>query len=138
MIYLNKNVDKLEELLAKSEIKFPQPVKEEEFENLLINLAINLDSDIDLKKEYNARIMHIDNIITEEKKYNVKYYCGIKSLKTFASASFYTESQLNNPDMITGIRFDSIPGYSLQEHRAEEVAVWDSVRKIVEDYFSKK
>ncbi len=129
----------LDELLAKSEIKFPKPINKPLFENLLDMISVNLDSDIDYTAESSQRVTHSANPNFPVHEYNgLKYSGRITLRKTFAFSSFDTVNSFDNPEKISSIRFQTIPGYSLQEHRPEEVAVWDKTRKVVEDYFSKK
>lgn len=131
-------MNELDELLAKSEIKFPKPINKPLFENLLDRISVNLDSDIDYTAESSQRVTHRDAKPSfPVHEYNgIKYSGRITLRKTFASSSFYTENPFDNPEKISSIRFQTIPGYSLQEHRPEEVAVWDKTRKVVEKYFA--
>jgi hypothetical protein len=53
----------------------------------------------------------------------------------FAVGNFETISG-KTPSFIAGLRFQTIPGYSVEEHSPEEVKLWDIVREYTQKYFA--
>ena len=128
-------MDDLQELLERTTINFPRSVKEREVYRILEFISGDLDYKI-----YNGNFEGFFSIEGGElkEKYETKIKVAISSRDFNERGSFYFSSEIiEDSEVFTGIRFDTIPGYDLEEHAKEEVAAWVKIKKSVEDYFER-
>ena len=131
----------LDKLIEKSKIIFPEPLSTNEVKDFFEYLAKEFI-------EVNYRIETRGNISKNglTKSFNQEYISEIGGRMTnlsnktkYASSEFsctlmYSEdSDQNN---ITELNFSFIPGYRLEEHRAEEIKLWEKVKNLTQNYLS--
>lgn len=131
----NKQASELEELLERSVIKLPKPLDLQHAEDLLHFITARLPGRVDYKISQHKRIGQ-----DVEKSLGYVRLKGTisSSSSTHAFTSFSSSSRSDptyDPTYIEELRFDTIPGYSLREHRTEQVELWDRVRNLVQGYF---
>ena len=134
-------MSELSELIGRTEIGFPRGINFEQVEGLFDFLSEN---SIDVR--YNVTIMGVKTNRGSEFSANERYVSDISGTMTnfsdngnFGMGSFFC---IRNPEFMennfSGIKFQTIPGYEIEEHNSQEVILWDKVKKLTEKYFSNK
>ena len=127
----------LEELVASSEIEFPRPLAIDGVRDMFSYIARNSPYAATIRVEQlehyrtsEGKIGHVDVTkitgIIEEKEHIIMF------------SSFTLEREIDDDtetSIFTRLNFQTSPGYSLAEHRKDEIAVWDGTREAIRDYF---
>lgn len=123
----------LEEL---SEVNFPRPVDEEEVWKILEHVSVDLGYDISGGSF--SGFYRISSGRTQERY--VSQIGGMISSKDFSRrATFSFPREIMAEDNIfSSMRFNTIPGYDLEEHDTSEVQAWREIRESVKKYFEQK
>ena len=125
----------IDNLLAESTINFSVSLTLEETEELLDYIAENLPGETHTRSDYHA-IRYTENEKIARDRGTVSIGGMIRDAR---NSSFDAFSSINNSDdssRISAIRFQTIPGYELEEHRPEVRQLWEDVRKQINDYFA--
>lgn len=129
-------MEELERLIEKSTISL-KPFNFADLssvENLLRNIAEMLPGRIDYQATY-RKTLHDSR---EESSDGEKKLTGMISRQEgdyeFTSFSIIYDFP---GERFVELKFQTIPGYNLEEHRPGERKLWDDVRKIIEEYSSK-
>ncbi len=136
-----KEKDSLEELLGRTEIKFPREVSLIEAEKLLAYVAKGLSCEVtyslDERKRVGSRTAQFNK--DKDGKYSAERIgFDIKgTFYTFSSSVTFDGEKYRGVDMLGAIRFFTTPGYSLEKIPRAELNLMDSVRSQIEKYFSK-
>ena len=131
---------KLEELTQRSTIKFDIPLNDdqvEKFLNYLSKNSIELNYDISYKivKSKCDSKNPIDSRYCQDISGSMSNFSKERPMG-MGTFSCKIESKYED-NYFLGISFQTIPGYSLKEHRSEDIALWDKVRSLTQEYFSK-
>lgn len=131
-------MSKLADLEAKSRMTFPRPLTASQVRQMFDYIS-------------KRGIYETGLTVTQSEKYEantepVKDVTAITGTVTQAghimrSASFKLSREIDlitDASIFTRLQFETIPGYGIKEHRAEEVAIWDGVRGEVLEYFSQR
>lgn len=130
----------IEEVLKKATIEFKSPLSLEQTGMLLDYIGNNLPARISSKTEiYEERFKDGKTKVQMKKRGTVKILGTIVNTSKLASfSSFETISYSEDSSQLKGIRFQTIPGYDLKEHRHEEVRLWRDVKKQAANYFKQE
>jgi len=131
----------LEELLEKSNIKFPRPINRNAARHLLMLIMRDMPA---AHVGYSSTVRgDIDRLDEETEKLKLEEsdaeFGGTISNKRTRRTSYFKLGRVDRPDLPGGycsLIFNTIPGYRLDEHDPNEVEIWKRTREIVEDYFS--
>lgn len=124
-------------LEEKISIEFPMQLSVEETEKVLEYLAKELPGIISYKKSQVVTITGAEAPFRDEGTVNIEGtiaalipYYAFDNFKGKLSQWYLTK--------ISGIQFQPIPGYTLEEHNPQTVKLWDKVRTVVTQYFEKQ
>lgn len=125
----------LQELLERTTINFPRSVEEKEAWALLEYVAINVGNNCRIWGGFSG-FFRVSEGQTEE-----RYFAKIEGMLSkedghvVACFSFLRDEK-DLEGSFFGLKFDTIPGYDLDELPREEVRLYDSVRDILNKYFN--
>jgi len=127
----------IEQVLNQATIVFESPLSLEQTGILLDYIRDNLPARISSKTEiYEERSKDRETKVQMRTRGTVKISGNIINASSPISfGSFETIPYSEDSSQIRGIRFQTIPGYDLKEHRREEVQLWQDVKKQVANYF---
>ena len=129
----------LDKLLEESTIEFSRSLSLEETNELLDYITKILPAKIDTKTEVCSIKYYDKKSKSFQKKLGTVNISGtIRDDNNYNFDSFTTKNSHINTSKISGICFQIIPGYELEEHRLEVRQLWRDVRKQVDNYFSEK
>lgn len=123
----------IDDLILAATISFPSPLTLEETKQLLGYVSKNLPAHIATSTEVHDILDGVNGELLERRG-TVKIGGSIKNSKNFAFDSFYTTNDYDT-SLINALVFQTIPGYSLEEHRSEARELWRDVRQQVIDYW---
>ena len=137
---LEEKINSLDEITKESTIDFFIDINLSETKMILEYLAKNLPADIKYNLSYNNHIFYNPEHkqIGRDYKNGAKITGTITSFKKtseFAHDSFEFKKTEEGLSRFNGIKFQTIPGYNLDEHRPEIRNLWKDVREIIDDYF---
>lgn len=138
-----------DEVMERATIEFPEPLNLDSVEELFVYLTeqmdhCSVDYTLKLHKNVGSVIEKEEDEGEQDEQGKSDADEGLLSIaihgfvrKRFGAlgANFSCIGSDNDPLQICGMRFLTIPGYELKEHRKDEVAVWDEVRENVNNYF---
>ena len=125
--------ESLEEL---SVVNFPRNVDEKEAYRILKFISGNKGYKI-YSGNFGGFFSIDDGELTE--KYEAEIKGGLSSEDFNRRASFsLSRDIINNHNVFLGIRFNTIPGYSLDEHNRGEVKAWREIKESVDKYFEEE
>ncbi len=134
-------VSDLDELRKESTIEFPRSLEFKEVLKLLDYISINLPGHLSGKIERHFNFRSPKEREDTETKRGLEYGTStfgvmIRDENNYAFDAFET---CNDRDLekISSIRFQTIPGYVLEDHNKENRKLWSDVRRQIEDYFAK-
>ena len=115
-------------------VNFPRSVDEEEAYSVLEFISGDLDYKIH-SGNFGGFFSINDGELTE--KYESEIKGAISSKKDFNESSGFSflRDEENLKGVFSGIRFETIPGYTLEEHRRGEVKSWREIKKSIDKYF---
>jgi hypothetical protein len=127
---------KLDELHARSIIEFPKPIVIERVRDLFSHIKTGgvymAELYVDQTEPFGTREINLPDV--------TKITGRIEEAgQIMRSASFTLDREFDNTSEVSifpRLSFKTIPGYSLVEHREEEVKVWDGTREAVKAYFA--
>tara|TARA_Y100000310_G_scaffold77162_1_gene73739 strand:- start:18896 stop:19336 length:441 start_codon:yes stop_codon:yes gene_type:complete len=121
----------LQELLERTTIDFPKPVNKKEARKIFEHISKKLGEDCRIWGE-SLSYFRVSRGQTQE-----KFIKEIKGaiIKNSITASFFLTDEENSSGMFSGIRFNTVPGYSLEQHDQKEILLYDEVREHIENYF---
>ncbi|MEK6871489.1 MAG: hypothetical protein AABX16_01150 [Nanoarchaeota archaeon] len=126
----------IDQLMHAATIIFPASLSLKETKQLLDYLSENLPADINARIEYfenRYKILGGENETMRRSRGTVTISGTIRT-KNYAFDSFITQ-HASNTSRIQAMQFQTIPGYSLEEHREEVRNLWQDVRQQVKNYF---
>jgi hypothetical protein len=129
----------IDEITKRSTIEFPRPLDLEETESLMEYIAKSMPANVAYEKSSHVEMYHVDNVAAFavfREQGSVALGGTITTLACAEFDSFSCTPSLEDCTKIDKMRFNTIPGYTLEEHRKEVVRLWDSVRHTVLEYFS--
>ena len=131
---------RLDELSLASTIEFPKPLTLNETRDLLDYLAISLPAEIRTTIEYlEDRYYFPDEKGLRKSRGNLRISGSIKNVNKFTFDCFVSRSlRMYGSSRIDAINFQTIPGYSLEEHGEDVRQLWDDIRNIVNEYFAER
>ena len=103
-------------------------------ENLLRYIAERLPGRIDYKASYRKNLSSSPKEASEGEK---GLDGGISRIGKDYEFTFFSMTYELSNRRFTEIKFQTIPGYSLEEHRPGERQLWGDVRGVVEEYIQK-
>ena len=116
-------------------VNFPRNVDEREAYRILEFISGNLDYKIN-SGSFGGFFSIEDGRLKE--KYEAKIEGTISSGDFSERGGFYFSREIiEDSNVFSRIRFNTIPGYSLEEHDRGEVRVWREIKGSVERYFIK-
>lgn len=132
-----------QELESKIDIKFPREISTDKAESLLYYISDSYISDsrgceISYRVDYGKKVgglYNLENSGVEIRNVDISGTLSIEGLagligfKLVRNMGSYTE--------FSQMQLDSIPGYTVKEHRPEVVQVWDDLKETIDQYFSK-
>jgi hypothetical protein len=128
---------KLDEVLAKSDIKFPRPISFANAEKLLLSIS----EEIRGKVHYSLNIPKSFVYDEEEKRIRISLkdrtlgHICIEDNKTHAFEFARMMPYEGDPSQFSSMKFDIVPRWKFSDYKKETLQLWDNVRKIVEKYF---
>jgi len=127
----------IDTLLAESTIKFQTPLTLEGTEELLDYVAENLPGNVSTNSNYYTQRHHYtdDGKLTRSRG-TVSIGGMITNLNKPSFDSFSSIHDSEDTSKISAIRFQTIPGYELDEHRSEVRELWSDVRTLINNYFT--
>src|SRR3989344_3409174 len=110
-------------------INFQRSLSLEETHELLAYVTRHLPAHIDFYNEYHEQ-MEFDKLIKEivTLRGTLIIKGTIRNLETHVFDAFQSFPNPQSSDELLGLRFQTIPGYSLEEHQPEVRELWDEVR----------
>ncbi len=124
----------LDKLMEASTIEFPRDLKSKELKKLLKYISNQLPAHISGKLERHINFLSPDDSEKSIDYGSINFVAMIRDTKNFRFDAFETYHN-DDSGKISGIRFQTIPGYSLGDHDDKNVELWQDVRKVIESYF---
>lgn len=128
----------IEEVIQEATIEFQRLLSLEETEKLLGYISKNLPGRTHYISSYGEIIDSLEKGRTHIERTSISIEGIIIHKEPMKFSSFRGINVQNNSALIGAIRFETIPGYNLKEHRPEEIQLWKEVRQQVFNYFSQK
>lgn len=128
----------LQALINRSTINFPNPLNENQVEDVFEYLAKNL-IEVNYQMGFKGAMNSNDPKNFFKEKYCSKIFGNMTDLSKknhFATDSFECSNEMLEENYFKDINFQIIPGYELEEHSKENVQLWDKVRNLTQQYFS--
>lgn len=121
----------LDDVIKRSTVEFPRALSLTGIKCLFRAMEVALQAEVTLDVSYTLRD-HVSSYSNLSINGKIKFGGSDK----YVSDSFESYNSNSSNDRIKGIRFRSIPGYKLGEHRKEVVTLWDKVREYVKKNLS--
>ena len=126
----------LEKLIDRSTINFPNLLNENQVEEFFEYLAKN-----SIKVKYNSTFSGIMMLNDSGELYQNKNCLEIsgtmREINSGGNSSFECPTKIMGKNTFEGIRFQTTPGYDLEDHNLRDVKLWAKVRGLTQEYFSK-
>ena len=130
-----------EEVTERSRIIIPKDISLREAEKLLRYLAESLQASVNYQVSYYRTARHENGKVIIDRG-TVEIAGGIaKTEIPFCFDSFTLKSSERSRDTsrLSRMQFQLIPGYDeFSDYRPEIVQLWDDVRGVIKDYFSRR
>ena len=132
------NFMSIDELTERTEINFPRNLDERELKKLVAYLGEMLIANVDfiISENYRAsRIISLSDKRTQIRLSSMEAsgtIIGYNRSANFRCKTIISDKYSRN--LITGMKFDTIPGYNIREHRQEEVKLWAEIKNYIESY----
>lgn len=126
-------MEDIQDLIDRTTINFPRNVDEREAYSVLEFVSRDLDYRVN-GGNFGGFFLVEDGEVGE--KYEAEIRGAISSIDFDERAGFsFLRDEKNLKGGFSGIIFETIPGYSLEEHNRGEVKAWGEVRKSIDKYF---
>ena len=104
---------------------------------MLCYLSNHLPADVSGKIEYFINYLYDSKIKSSlENKGTLKVSANIRNFEvSMAFDSFESISYDKDSSFISGIKFNRVPAWEIEDYRTEIMELWDDVRKSIENYF---
>lgn len=131
----------IEEVLERATINFGSGLSATEIEKMLRYIALHSNYNVHYRIETEKRIRDFPGTGHQESRTLLTDVCkgmlvtGSISVPHVAGLfSFTCDSKTYDPPLAHEFQFTITPGYTLEEHRREEIVVWDKTRELIADY----
>ncbi len=130
--------NELESLLSKSEINFPQRMTGSQVRDMFGYISKRGKYEIELRVEQTEKFRYEQQGAHPEPEIQELTGSINERGNLVNSSSFRIKQELDHESdlpVFTRLEFETIPGYNLEEHRKEEIRLWENTRTKVLDYF---